>query len=363
VLEIRPRLGIETIANWAGAALNLHVLPKAGEHHGTSALIAELVAATWRASLIEAYRHGPPGLRANTPYHGTSIRGRLDVPGTLQLRASRTPQIASIERAKRVVNPVSRVIVVADRILHSRLKHRPGWRGDRLEELLAHLRGAVGNRPTMPTRRELDRVRYTPTTQPFRRVAELSWQIASNRGIRSSATGERAEGLLIDVAELWELFLVHCARRAFGSAAVTHGTQLNRGRPLLHSLSRPNLTWGRLYPDILIGPVEEPTLVLDAKYKPLTGGNPVAREDLYQLTTYLIANSARKLPVGMLGYPRLIEQGSLCAAETEGPWETPLGHRVRFDRMPLKTAECIDFLRKTLSTESPGALAGGPLRG
>jgi len=344
VLEIRPRLGIDAIAEWAGAALNLHIMPKAGEHQGTSALIAELVAATWRASLLDAYRHGPPGLRANTTHRGPTVRGRLDVAGTMQLRANRQPQVASIERAKRVDNPVSRLIIAADRILNSRLVHRPGWRGDRLQELLTPLRGTVGNRPAIPTARELDKARYTPITEPFRRVADLSWRITNNRGLRSSATGEEAAGVLIDVAELWELFLLHCARRAFGPAAVTHGTQLRKGQPLLRSVPKPTATWGRLYPDILIGPATEPVLILDAKYRFLTGGTPVAREDLYQLITYLTAYSTAHLPQGMLGYPRFPGLSS-STAETEGPWTTPRSNLIHFERMPLTSAECVPFLR------------------
>ena len=54
VIEIRPRLGIETIAHWAGAAMNVRITPRSGEHTGSQMLIAELLAAAWRSALVDA---------------------------------------------------------------------------------------------------------------------------------------------------------------------------------------------------------------------------------------------------------------------------------------------------------------------
>jgi 5-methylcytosine-specific restriction enzyme subunit McrC len=339
----------QTIAAWAGAALNVRVIPKAAEHRGASVLIAELVAGAWRSAIVEATRHGLPGLRAARHRQGPHARGRLDVSGTLRLRAARQPHLASIERPKLVDNPVSRAIVLADRVLDRRLG-RPDWRGDRVEEVMPRLRGAVGNRPRLPTRRELDHVRYTPITLPYRRAAELSWQIAHNRGLRASATGEKTEGVLIDVAELWELFLVHCAKRALGASTVSHGTRLREARHLLASATRPGARLGRLYPDLLIGPVERPVAIVDAKYKPLADPRGVDREDLYQLTSYLMAYRTEPPPLGMLAYTRFPGQASPAGAEERGPWRSPHGHDVRFERFPSSEGECVAAFRALLAT-------------
>jgi 5-methylcytosine-specific restriction enzyme subunit McrC len=206
---------------------------------------------------------------------------------------------------------------------------------------MPRLRGAVGTRPTLPSRRELDRVRYTPMTLPYKRAAELSWQIARNRGLRAAATAERAEGVLIDVAELWELFLVHCAKRAFGARAVTHGTRLRDTGSLLRSTTHPTATLGRLYPDIVIGPSDQPAAIIDAKYKPLVDPRGVDREDLYQLTSYLTAQPALSPPVGMLAFTTFSGQNSFARAEKQGPWRLPTGNLVRFERLPVEEAECV----------------------
>ena len=356
VLEIRPRLGVETIARWAGAALNVRVVPRSGEHRGTAALIAELLAATWRSALVEASRHGPPGFREATKHVGPMARGRIDVSHTLRLRAARQPHVASIARPKKVDNPVTRAIVLADRVLDRRLD-RPAWRGERVEELIPRLRSAVGHRPTLPSRRDLERVRYTPITLPYRRAGALSWQIARHRGLRSTATGERVEGVLIDVAELWELFLVHCAKRAFGRGRVVHGTRLRETRPLLRSSADSTVTLGRLYPDIMIGSAHEPTTIIDAKYKPLADPRGVDPSDLYQLNAYLSAHQSKPQPLGMLGFTRFPGQESVARAEIRGPWLSPEGNTVRFERLPVEEDACVTALKDLVEFAQPSTSA------
>ncbi|KXP08708.1 5-methylcytosine restriction system specificity protein McrC [Tsukamurella pseudospumae] len=348
VIEIRPRLGIETIAHWAGAALNVRITPRSGEHTGSQMLIAELLAAAWRSAIVDASRHGPPGIRVPRTHTAEVAKGRIDVAGTLKLRAAGRPQIASVSRPKNLDNPITRTIVAADRVLDRRL-HRPGWRGERVEEVMPRLRATVGARPTLPTHRELASVRYTPITLPYRRAAELSHQIARHRGLQSCATGDRADGLLIDVAELWELFLVHCARRAFGAANVTHGTALTDGGALLRSQQDPSRTLGRLYPDIIIGPVENPVAIIDAKYKPLADPRGVDREDLYQLNAYLAAHVQGPHPLGALAYVQFPDQARIAYAETRGPWRTSVGHNVSFARMPTTESECVDAFHELVN--------------
>lgn len=344
VIEIRPRLGIETIAHWAGAALNLRITPRSGALTGSQALIAEFLAAIWRAELVNAARHGLPGLRTTRNHVAEVAKGRLDVAHTLRLRAAGRPHVASVSRPKNVDNPITRTIVVADRALDG-LVGRRDWRGDRVEEIMPRLRSASGSRPKLPSRRELADVTYTPITLPYKRVAELSYQVAKHRGLRSQATDDSADGLLIDVAELWELFLLHCARRAFGPANVTHGTSLMQGRPLLRGERHPDAGLGRLYPDIVIGPVDHPVAIIDAKYKPLADPRGVDREDLYQLNAYLTAHTGEPLALGALAYVHFPWQGAAAYAETHGPWRTEFGHQAVFTRLPVKEDECVEALR------------------
>lgn len=168
-------------------------------------------------------------------------------------------------------------------------------------------------------------MRYTPITRRFESVARLSYEIARRRGHLTSATSADAAGVLIDVAELWELFLVHCARRAFGPTRVEHGTSKRDGAYLLQSIPRPDRQLGRLKPDILIRDgTGELVAVVDAKYKRLRSwrGSPsgVDRGDLYQLASYL---SGHDVPLGMLAYPP--HESDWASADLDGPWLTREG--------------------------------------
>jgi 5-methylcytosine-specific restriction enzyme subunit McrC len=178
----------------------------------------------------------------------------------------------------------------------------------------------------------------------------LSHEIARRRGHLTSASSADASGVLIDVAELWELFLVHCARRAFGPTHVEHGTAEREGAHLLRSISRPGAQLGRLKPDILVRDSSGALVaVIDAKYKRLRSwrGSPsgVDRGDLYQLTSYL---SGHDVPLGVLAYPP--HDTDEASADLDGPWLTRAGQETRFVRVPATATD---------ATAALGALVGG----
>ncbi len=136
-----------------------------------------------------------------------------------------------------------------------------------------------------------------------------------------------------------------CAKRAFGTSDVTHGTHLSDGRPLLRSQQHETATLGRLYPDLVIGPIDQPTAIIDAKYKPLADPRGVDRADLYQLNAYLASHTSDPLPRGALAYVQFPDQHTVAHAERRGPWRTMRGHSVSFERFPVTEDECVTALR------------------
>ena len=113
----------------------------------------------------------------------------------------------------------------------------------------------------------------------------------------------------------------------------------------MRSQRDPARTLGRLYPDIIIGPVDHPVAIIDAKYKPLADPRGVDREDLYQLNAYLAAHVRTPHPLGALAYVRFPEQQHTAYAESRGPWITAAGHSAAFARMPTTEAECVAALK------------------
>lgn len=344
-LRIEPRLGLDVVGAWMAHALNLTVVPRAATPASRGPLIAQLVDRVWSAAVADAARHGGPRLRRTIRHDDVFVRGRLDATATLRHRAARRPLVATVRNERDLDNPVARVIVLADRALRSLLGVDPTWRPELTGDLLGKLRGVVGSRPALPELTDLRRVRYSPIARRFEPVAQLSYEIAQRRGQLSSATRGDASGILIDVAELWELFLVHCARRAFGTARVEHGSSTPDGAYLLHSIPNPGAHIGRLKPDILVrAPTGELAAVIDAKYKRLRSwrGSPsgVDRGDLYQLTSYLAGHD---VPLGALAYPP--HDDDEARADSAGPWSTRDRQQASFVRIPASVGEATEALR------------------
>jgi 5-methylcytosine-specific restriction enzyme subunit McrC len=304
----------------------------------------------WSASLAEAGRHGPPRIRRLRTSASPFLRGRLDVPGTIALRAARVPKAVSRTEPRSIDNPVSRVLVLADRVLGSLLGPDERLHPALADEILGQLRATVGPNPELPSRRELQQVRYAPITRGFEPVARLSHEIATRRGVLTSGSGDDASGVLIDVAELWELFLLHCAQRAFGQARVRHGTVAAAAAFLLVSAVDADIHIGRLKPDLLILDREgREHAVIDAKYKRLRRSverpHGVDRGDLYQLAAYL---SGHDVAYGALAYPPG-EDGDKALAADRGPWRLGERQEMEFLRLPATEGECVARLRELVS--------------
>lgn len=335
-LVVRPRLGVEVVAEWLDEAFGVAAPPASARHDASEAFLVRLLARLWCRTVDDATRHGLPLLRLAARHEGQFVRGRLDVPGSVALRRQGRPAVASVSHDRSLHHPATRAIVCADRALGRHLGD-DAWRTPRVRQVLPELRSAVGSRPPLPSESELLRVRYTPITLPFRRAALLSHRIARRLGYSASDSSTDAEGLLVDVAELWELFVLRCVRRACPPGLrVEHGTTAGRRDHLLRSTDE-RYGMGRLKPDVLVLDDKGVVAVLDAKYKRLadTRERPrgVDREDLYQLAAY----AGRYAPslVAALLYPRSGDR--LSTAESAGPWHAH-GDGCIFAFRPLPTS-------------------------
>ncbi|TFD68194.1 5-methylcytosine restriction system specificity protein McrC [Cryobacterium gelidum] len=332
-LEIRPRLGIETITGWISTILNVQVLPRTATHsNDASSAVTQLLAALWRASVLTAGQHALPKSRVKVSSYGLSVHGRLDVAATARRRASGHRDLVSTRVVRSYDNAPASAVVLADRYFDQRLAG-DRWRGARLHEQMAVLRAATGPRPTTPTLHEIRTARYSPITVKWRRAAELSWRIVNEDPLGVAADDESTHGVLIDVAELWELFVLHCAGLA-AEQPVRHGTNEQVSGHLARSTVDPRRTLGRLYPDVLVG--ENPiTALLDAKYKRLCGVRGIDREDLYQLHAY---SSTFEAPIAALAYPAT--SVDLPMDERNSPWQT--GNRtLSFLTLPTDKDRCV----------------------
>lgn len=343
-LRIAPRVGEDVVQGWLATVTNLVALPESSTGEQSDVFVARLLAILWCRAIERASRHGPPSFRAEHSYEGLHVRGALDVRGTAALRARGSVHLRSTARFRDLNNDVARTLVQAERTLGQHLRGVP-WRTRTTEALNAQLVAAVGARPRLPTLRDLGRHRYTPITRPYRDAALLSHRIASQLGTAFQAEAGPCDGLLLDVAELWELFLLQATRDAFPNDVVEHGTPEgdDEERTYLFTNAQQSRGVGRLKPDIVVRrPDGSVRAVLDAKYKPLAFRRPdrldgVDRADLYQLASYLSRYDRDGHAAGALLYPAaLVAEGQAPARAQEGnPWSIEGRWSIYFATVPV----------------------------
>lgn len=352
-LDIRPRFGEDTLRSWFAGAFNLALANTLGELVENDWFVPWLLALIWSRTFVSAARHGLPALRTDVRESGLSLRGRLDVSGTVLLRGAGRPGAVSLHREKSLNNPISAAVVAAygelSRWLGSRRETE--WLPKRAQDLLPHLVAAVGTRPRIPTQVELDRVRLTPITAGFRPLAELSARIAGRRGLAGNASNQSScEGVLLDVAELWELYVLAVLRRAWPGHNVTHGTRESPAHALLRN-ERGELL-GFLKPDAVVGRNGRTDAVMDAKYKrlwPSLWNAAPQREDIYQMAAYLgrygdTLNSSR----GALVYPLDPTNPSPPPSEAGNPWRLDARKEVWFLTLPHDIDEAARKVRESI---------------
>lgn len=369
-LDIEPRLAPEALRELLRTAVNVIIPTRSGEMQRTSTVVPLLLALVWCRELNAATRHGLPFLRTPARHQGLFVRGRVEERRTQKLRRHGTLAISSISVERSLDNHIARTLVCGQRAL-TRMLGGDSWMTRRARDAMPHLWAAVGVKPTLPSAFELRGIRYTPIRLPYRGLVELSWELARGRGLRSAGEGE-AEGLLIDMAELWERYVFACALRAAAPTdEVIHEAASTAPKRHLYRSMTTKKSMGRLLPDIAIYGNGRVKAIVDAKYKLISdradAPQGVTREDRYQLAGYLATLGHRDM-VGMLAFPAELddfgnelghEQQAISSAEADGPWSGPSATTVLFSRISFEPTRATQQLRVALSAAQAGR--AGPI--
>lgn len=182
---------------WVMAALGLPT----DDALSVDADVAPWAALVWARSMDDASRHGPPAFRMEVHHTGPALRGHLDVRRTVRMKARGMSGVGSVYRERQLDNPVTRIIVAADRVLSRRTGHGR-WRTDRVRTILPQLHTAVGRRSPVPSDREWRQMRFSPITRPFKATAELSSRIVRQDPVATTAPPGSAQGLLLDLDDV-----------------------------------------------------------------------------------------------------------------------------------------------------------------
>ena len=352
-LIIEPRFGLATLRNWLFEATSVVLTESPGRLRQDESFIAQLLASVWAHGFVEAARHGLPALRRDVATKGPTIRGRLDVAASIRLIASAGREVVSVRSERSLDHAASDAIIAAYGVLRRWLGvPDEQWMPARAKELIPHLMAVTGPRPRVPTKAELDRIRYTPITAGFAPIAELSRQIANRRGLAADVdTSGETKGVLLDVAELWEMYVLSVLRKAATPLTVRHGTrERDASKKLLWSdVNGQGL--GTLIPDAILYARNDVQGVVDAKYKSLhpstNAPNGPQREDLYQMAAYLgrFAPLDRQAAWGLLAYPDDPSRSTVASAEQNSPWSLDQGKKIVFASLPHDPTRATEKMR------------------
>ncbi|MBO4587300.1 MAG: hypothetical protein J5711_00145 [Bacteroidales bacterium] len=134
----------------------------------------------------------------------------------------------------------------------------------------------------------IDNIRYTRMSEPYRPVLELSKTILNNYKAESTSSGGTKSDVsyFIDIAELWEMYLLKLLQNNLSQEYRVFSPNSNYGTNLLDCNMR------EIRPDILIEKDGRVIMIIDAKYKNYShfgksSDYGIHRDDLYQMSTYL----------------------------------------------------------------------------
>jgi 5-methylcytosine-specific restriction enzyme subunit McrC len=294
-LRLEPRFGMPVLLRWLSVIWGIRIVGSAAGYEAQQIWLWHLIAHLWAGRLVVAGKHGVPFRRINTVHYGRALRGRLQVPQTALIRATGDERLASTSR-ERVVDPIiSDILLAAFGRLRDALGSRAErnyWLPERARALLDDLHAARGARREVIGIARPEGIRYSPITENYRPVVNLSLSILAQRPrIPKTGADGKALGVLLDVAEIWELYVAKLLQTGLPGLHVSHtGRTTEHFRWLLQSPTRQKL--GSLRPDVIIADHRGRHLaVADAKYKSTRVGQDrltgVVTADLYQLAAYL----------------------------------------------------------------------------
>jgi 5-methylcytosine-specific restriction enzyme subunit McrC len=293
-LRIEPRFGMPVLMRWLATIWNIRFVETKGTYQSERIWLWHIIAHLWASRLMSAAKHGLPTRRTDIVHLGRSLRGRLLVRQTALARGDGSDTLASMTRNRAVDATLGQILLAAFDRLQRALKDQfagPNWLPERGHSLIGELRCALGVTQEFEAQRN-PIIRYTPMTETYRSVIEFSLSILANRPLARPSQGTRtAFGVLMDMAEIWELYVAAVLRTGLREFGVTHTGRSNENFQWLLRSARDGGQFGSLRPDVLIsGRDGRRVAIADAKYKTTRSLNSnragIATEDLYQLAAY-----------------------------------------------------------------------------
>ena len=289
VVEIRPKLPVERVFFLVAYSLNpkywrKHLVElQAAEtlHEAIARPFAEFTEAATRRGVIHGYREIDESI--------SGVKGRIRFSDQLRKRGRLTTPIeVSFDEFTPDIEENRLLLAATQRLLKLRRVDKDTQRT--LRRVLSRLTEVSSVRYR---KNHVPRVRITRLNRRYERSLGLAELILNDETIELSAQSVTSDGLLFDMAEVFERFVHIALMEALG--LTEHEFPRNASKKQLHLDSRQHI---KLKPDLSWWRGPQCQVVADVKYKKTDDGlgkNP----DLYQLLAY---TTAAELEEGFLIY-------------------------------------------------------------
>lgn len=287
-IKIRPRFGNKVFNRMLQDACNIY-LPSGNisYHENCSGNSYWLIGLLWKAMLERAMTIGqiPKEYKTETKNIKT-FKGRLSIQKHIKTNIVDQTRFYCSYRKLSMDNKINQTIRYTYDLLANHGLSKP------LNNIAAYDIKLASFGVTCPEIEpsSIDDIIYTKMNEVYRPVMEFSKAIISYHVAEETSNmqvqGESA--FFIDMAELWEMYLLRILQKNLGSEYTVYSPNLSAGGFLLEDEYRS------IRPDIIIEKDNKVVMIVDAKYKKYKtlgktaqNNSSVSREDLYQMTTYL----------------------------------------------------------------------------
>lgn len=349
-IDIHPRFGMEFVAD--SIPLNNFIPLEVAKNLKTGEkFIHFLQAFIWLNLLTKAARHTLPTVRTQKEYSSSISKGRIDIRRTLKAWTKDKSNIVSVSSHKEINNPITTVIVLAFTEIQSWFPNHDlhNWLPNTISLRLQQMINCTPRHSRVPKPKDIKKCKLGSLGRTYAPLSRLSLDILKNKGISEIDSDKNRKTFLLDVAELWEVYILNALRDASpDSFEVTHGTY--ESHEYLLESSTTNQHIGKLLPDYILNDDGKLISVADAKCKKL-GDAPwmsPKRDDLYQMTAYL---SHFECESGYFYYPDWREnQEEVSNITSNNPWllksnEKPT-QKMNFISVPINKKEAIEKLKE-----------------
>ena len=248
-----------------------------------------------------AFLLGLPKEYKDKSYHEAKVMGKVDVAKFIK---NDIPFAGKISSANRERQDIGDIVLVLHKALKIVQKEAKGLIRPVVNALnyLSEIRESRLVTPNVVHNALNSKALHNPIYAPYKKVLEYAKLIIENEDAGTKSNGKQNLGFLVDVAELFEIYMCKLLQKEFKDWSVTS--------PKIE-LYKDNFFERKIIPDIVMSNSDK-VLVFDTKYKRMNmrgkdqyGLGDVDRNDFFQINTYMsyYKNQGKNIVAGGLLYP------------------------------------------------------------